>query len=223
MFKFWWGIFLTSVMVCPWGIGEDGRRGRRRRRIREKDRKLKRGMGKERDVVTVGELGRRTAGGGKGEEQREGTQFPSLLASCEILDIQPNHSYAPDFTVVNYWQKLLANLAQISATGGKRVYQTPYTYRVRTHIHCIAGPFWVLWQNLRPVDPKSGKAPYHSLPLPHLYTRIYISLDEISPSVDEIYTDREFPVPSQDVTTKLSLGGNNDVITELFLPQGKFG
>ncbi len=31
---------------------------------------------------------------------------------------------------------------------------------------------------------------------------------------------REFPVPSRDVTTKLSLGGNNDVITELFLPLG---
>ncbi len=31
---------------------------------------------------------------------------------------------------------------------------------------------------------------------------------------------REFPVPSRDVTTKLSLGGNNDVITELFLPMG---
>ncbi len=30
----------------------------------------------------------------------------------------------------------------------------------------------------------------------------------------------EFPVPSRDVTTKLSLGGNNDVITELFLPIG---
>jgi hypothetical protein len=29
---------------------------------------------------------------------------------------------------------------------------------------------------------------------------------------------REFPVPSRDVTTKLSLGGNNYVITELFLP-----
>ncbi len=29
---------------------------------------------------------------------------------------------------------------------------------------------------------------------------------------------REFPVPSRDVTTKLSLGGNYDVITELFLP-----
>ena len=28
---------------------------------------------------------------------------------------------------------------------------------------------------------------------------------------------RKFPIPSRDVTTKLSLGGNNDVITELFL------
>jgi hypothetical protein len=31
---------------------------------------------------------------------------------------------------------------------------------------------------------------------------------------------REFPVPSRDVTTKISLGGNNNVITELFLPRG---
>jgi hypothetical protein len=31
----------------------------------------------------------------------------------------------------------------------------------------------------------------------------------------------EFPVPSRDVTTKLSLGWNNDVITELFLPRGR--
>ena len=29
----------------------------------------------------------------------------------------------------------------------------------------------------------------------------------------------EFPVPSRDVNTKLSLGGNNDGITELFLPR----
>jgi hypothetical protein len=27
----------------------------------------------------------------------------------------------------------------------------------------------------------------------------------------------EFPVPSRDVTTKLSLGGNNDAVTEIFL------
>jgi hypothetical protein len=31
---------------------------------------------------------------------------------------------------------------------------------------------------------------------------------------------REFPVPSRDVTTKLSLSGNYDVITDLFLPRG---
>jgi hypothetical protein len=31
---------------------------------------------------------------------------------------------------------------------------------------------------------------------------------------------REFPVPGRDFTTKLSMGGNNDVITELFLPRG---
>ncbi len=31
---------------------------------------------------------------------------------------------------------------------------------------------------------------------------------------------RKFPVPSRYVTTKLCLGGNNDVITELFLPRG---
>ncbi len=31
---------------------------------------------------------------------------------------------------------------------------------------------------------------------------------------------REFPVPSRDVTTKLSLGGNDDVLTELFPPMG---
>jgi hypothetical protein len=43
------------------------------------------------------------------------------------------------------------------------------------------------------------------------------------PAVTHIHRkkkDREFPVPSRDVTTKLSLGGNNDVITELFLPRG---
>jgi hypothetical protein len=32
--------------------------------------------------------------------------------------------------------------------------------------------------------------------------------------------DRKFPVPSRDVTTKHSLGGNNDIIIELFLHRG---
>ncbi len=39
------------------------------------------------------------------------------------------------------------------------------------------------------------------------------------PSIHRKKKVREFPVPSRDVTTKLSLGGNNDVITELFLPR----
>ncbi len=38
--------------------------------------------------------------------------------------------------------------------------------------------------------------------------------------VDRKKKFREFPVYSRDVTTKLSLGGNYDVITELFLPRG---
>ncbi len=56
------------------------------------------------------------------------------------------------------------------------------------------------------------------------------SLKEAQPNFQFSYTSpekghrkkkvREFPVPSRDVTTKLSLGGNNVVITELFLPRG---
>jgi hypothetical protein len=41
--------------------------------------------------------------------------------------------------------------------------------------------------------------------------------------IDNVYTVKkgsQFPVPRRDITTKLSLGGNNDVITELFLPKG---
>ncbi len=40
------------------------------------------------------------------------------------------------------------------------------------------------------------------------------------PIVHRKKKDRVFPVPRGDVTTKLSLGGNNDVITKLFLPSG---
>jgi hypothetical protein len=43
-----------------------------------------------------------------------------------------------------------------------------------------------------------------------------------SPLILQYFTLRTvlYTVPSRDVTTKLSLGGNNDVITELFLPRG---
>ncbi len=58
-----------------------------------------------------------------------------------------------------------------------------------------------------------------------LSRRIYIGSCQAQCSVSTEYIHRkkkvrEFPVPSRDVTTKLSLGGNNDVITELFLPRG---
>jgi hypothetical protein len=62
-----------------------------------------------------------------------------------------------------YRQKLPANLAQISATGGKRVHHTQYTHTQHTH---LAGILCVLWQNLRPVAPNQEEpqtTPLHSL------------------------------------------------------------
>ncbi len=49
---------------------------------------------------------------------------------------------------------------------------------------------------------------------------IFTFLPTYLPTVHRKKKVREFPVPSRDVTTKLSLSGNNDVVTELFLPRG---
>jgi hypothetical protein len=52
---------------------------------------------------------------------------------------------------------------------------------------------------------------------------VVVSLQLCCVSCEEVHRNkkvREFLFPSRDVTTKLSLGGNNDVITELFLPRG---
>jgi hypothetical protein len=69
----------------------------------------------------------------------------------------------------------------------------------------------------------------------HVQNNLNLSVFHISPLVEDLafikviclscYVHRkkkvqEFLVPSRDVTTKLSRGGNNDVITELFLPRG---
>jgi hypothetical protein len=57
-----------------------------------------------------------------------------------------------------------ANLAQISATEGKKVHHTQYTH--------LAGPFCVLWQNLRPVATNQEEP--HAIPLHSLIYK-YIS------------------------------------------------
>jgi hypothetical protein len=48
---------------------------------------------------------------------------------------------------------------------------------------------------------------------------IYVNKSHLK-RINTLKKVREFPVSSRVVTTKLSLGGNNDVITELFLPRG---
>jgi hypothetical protein len=73
-------------------------------------------------------------------------------------------------------------------------------------------PFWlspctamILYRKLEKIFPSKETASGRS---PNFYFHV---------SVSDLYTVkkkvREFPVPSRDVTTKLSLGGNNDFIT----------
>jgi hypothetical protein len=54
----------------------------------------------------------------------------------------------------------------------------------------------------------------------HLRESTVLSIGRVSLYVHRKKKVREFPVPRRDITVKLSLGGNNDVITELFLPRG---
>ncbi len=89
---------------------------------------------------------------------------PPCWLAVKYKTFSQTKKYAPDFTVVNYWQKFPANLAQIAAAGGKRVHHTQYTH------FTFNSPLRVLWQNLRPVAHNLEKPHMHYyLPLPHLY------------------------------------------------------
>jgi hypothetical protein len=86
---------------------------------------------------------------------------PTLLASCETSQTK---SYCPRLTVVNYWQKLPCRPTWHKFQPHGTQYTLHSTHRQYTH---LAGPLWVLWQNLRSVAPNQEKP--HTTPFFFIY------------------------------------------------------
>jgi hypothetical protein len=106
---------------------------------------------------------------------------PSLLASCEIADSPPNQTICP---TRNCWH-VLTEISSQPGTDfshrGKRVHRTQYTYTVQAFS-------WLLLSfaaESSASGPQSGKAPYHSLPLPPLF---YLYIRFFRPTGKRIHT-----------------------------------
>ncbi len=81
--------------------------------------------------------------------------LPPPAASCEISDIQPNHTSCPKLYCCQVLTEITGQSCTSFSRRGKRGQRTQYTH--------LAASFWVLWQNSSASGPQSGKAP-----LPHL-------------------------------------------------------
>jgi hypothetical protein len=102
-------------------------------------------------------------------------------------------SYAPDFTVVNYRQKLPANLAQISATEGKRIHHTQYTYAVHTFSWPLLSFVPESLGPVAPIQEKPHTTPYLSL----IYISTYHCIIPVIPGLPLVLVEAGGVLPFQ--------------------------